>query len=188
MTMHYSNGIQSKNGNSDKKRVKFFPHTHSMPSSVIMNVYERRASMSAVEGSTSVPCSYSTTLNVFRNSRINTPEKMLERNIKSGQKADVNKLTEKRNVNIEKRASETRFNNHNNNNENGSFQYEDANHVRKLIKSHEESNPEIYKNIVHKVQRRLLVDWMNEKLGQSLEDVSELEDPFEEIEKDGKSF
>ncbi|XP_053377181.1 uncharacterized protein LOC123530509 isoform X3 [Mercenaria mercenaria] len=58
-----------------------------------------------------------------------------------------------------------------------------VNRLRKRIISYNENNHHNYENILHNTQGRVLNEWMNEKLKQSLADVTEIESPFEE-EKD----
>jgi hypothetical protein len=79
------------------------------------------------------------------------------------------------NKNIEKTKEDARF--------------ERANPILHRIKSHEEHNPRLYKHLIHKSHRRLLDKWMNEKLrhASSLDDVSELEDPFDDVDVKGKT-
>lgn len=51
-----------------------------------------------------------------------------------------------------------------------------AHSVMSKMTEHEEQNPMMYKNALHKTQRRLLQQWMNDKIRHSLEDVAEHSD------------
>jgi hypothetical protein len=155
---------------------------------MIVNVYERRASMSVLGDYSKVSRGYSDPLNVL-------PNGMITNNTRNNRKHHtkttvVNKYKQldksQQTENVRKTICAHNVGKRDAKNVNHKDPLDFKAHVQKGLLTHKGNCSQLYKNVLHKSQMQLLNEWMTKQLGNSLDDINTNENSFEDKQLKGK--